>query len=596
MGKRKEITISNYYFYVKQFIGYRFFVYIFLNILIGLLDSIGLALFIPLLALATNSEQAQENLGNLDKLIDAFHFFNVDINLLNVLLMMVIIFCIKGMFYYLKGLYLNRTLLIALKKIRYQLIDGLKFLSYEGYTKLDAGRVQNTMVAQTGQLMGNMNSYFMTIQNLVLCATYIAMAFYANWEFAIMVALGGVLTNFLYKIINKLTKKYATAFLKIGHDFTGRMMQVLNNYKYLKATGKFSIFEKKLKQDIEITENVSFKMGVVGSVAEALREPMVIAIICLVLFLQVQVLDNAFSSTMIISLMLFYRSLTYLISLQSMINHFIKSSVAVNDIEKLINEMKDLREVTALDQIIQPIDTLKVNNVSLTYGDKTILKNINLEIPSKTSIALVGESGAGKTTLANVISGLIKPHVGAVLNDNIDVFANQLNDYRNKIGYITQEAVVFDDTLFNNITLWSEKTAENLKKFEQTLELVALDDFYHKLSQKEDTYLGNNGILVSGGQKQRISIARELYRDIELLILDEATSALDSETEKIIQDSIDILKGRFTMIIIAHRLSTIKNVDQIYLMNNGEVVAHGNYEDLIQKSDRFKKMTELQRL
>ena len=134
------------------------------------------------------------------------------------------------------------------------------------------------------------------------------------------------------------------------------------------------------------------------------------------------------------------------------------------------------------------------------------------------------------------------------------------------------------------------------EKFYKVMDMVSMKDFVENLEYKEDSTLGNNGVLVSGGQKQRISIARELYKDVELLIMDEATSALDSETEKYIKDNIDMLHGKFTMIIIAHRLSTIKNVDTIYLLDKGKILASGSYKDLIDKSDRFKRMVELQEL
>ena len=137
---------------------------------------------------------------------------------------------------------------------------------------------------------------------------------------------------------------------------------------------------------------------------------------------------------------------------------------------------------------------------------------------------------------------------------------------------------------------------ENLKKFWKVLQNVSLLEMVNSNPKLEDTPLGNNGILISGGQKQRISIARELFKDMELLIMDEATSALDSETEKSIKDYIDLLNGKFTMIIIAHRLSTIKNVDHIYLMEKGEIINHGNYNELLNSSEKFKKMVKLQEL
>lgn len=593
--KNSKISYYSYFKYVKGFIGNRFYVYVFLNFLIGLFDSLGLAMFIPLLAIATNSDSSgNESLSNLQPLIDFLQEKNIELSLGNTLLVMIFLFVLKGVFYYLKGNYLNKTLLIALRKIRLKLLAGLNGLSYEGFTHLDAGKVQNIMVAQTGQVMTSMNAYFMSIQHVVMLITYVLMAFLANWKFAIMIAFGAGLTNFLYKYINKVTKRHAAELVSVGNDFSGRLIQVSNNFKYLKATNKFTIFKTRLEHDIKNSENISYKIGLIGTIADSLREPMIIIIIAVVLYLQVEVLQNDFSSIMV-SLLLFYRSLNYLVSLQSTINSFIKTSVGVDAVENLIDEMGEYKEST-IGNKIDHINNIELQNVHVTFGEKQVLKNINLQIRKNTSIALVGESGAGKTTLANIICGLITPHEGEMYNNEENIGDFNIKSYREKVGYITQEAVIFDDTLFNNITLWDEKNEENLEKFHQTLKMVALDSFYAGLKDKENTVLGNNGILVSGGQKQRISIARELYREVDLLILDEATSALDSETEKYIKDSIDLLQGKTTIVIIAHRLSTIKDVDCIYLMHEGEIVESGEYQNLLAKSEKFRKMVQLQEL
>src|SRR5690606_17764987 len=154
-------------------------------------------------------------------------------------------------------------------------------------------------------------------------------------------------------------------------------------------------------------------------------------------------------------------------------------------------------------------------------------------IPKNTTIALIGESGSGKTTLANLIAGLIEPNKGEMLIDGVRINTLNLNSYRSQIGYISQEPVIFSDDIFNNITFWAERTPENEERFWEVVKLASLEDFIQSQSKQELTLLGDNGILISGGQKQRISIARELYKNAEILIFDEATSALDSETEKV---------------------------------------------------------------
>ena len=165
---------------------------------------------------------------------------------------------------------------------------------------------------------------------------------------------------------------------------------------------------------------------------------------------------------------------------------------------------------------------------------------------------------------------MLTPENGKVLIDGIALTQYNLDSYRSKIGYISQDSVIFNDDLYNNITFWAEPTPENEKRFWEVIKMASLEEFVKNQPDKEKTRLGDNGILISGGQKQRISIAREMYKKVEILILDEATSALDSETEHIIQENIENLHGQYTMIVIAHRLSTIRNVDTIYLLDKGK--------------------------
>lgn len=579
--------------YIRNFIGSRLYVYVLLNFLIGFFDGLGLAMFIPLISIATGSVgENDESLGKLKFVVDFIQSAGLELNLVNALLIMITMFIIKGIFYYIKLNYLNKTQLIAIRKIRFNLVDGLRTLSYEGFTKMDAGKIQNNMVGETGKLMGAMNAYFTSVQHVVLLITYVSMAIASNWKFAIMVGIGGLVTNIFYTYVNKIIKAFAQRMVGIAHLFNGALIQTINNFKYLKATNYLKVFDRRLKENIEISEDLSYRVGKVSYIAESIREPMIISVIAIVIFVQVQLFGNNFGSIMV-SLLLFYRSLGYLVSMQASWSSFLRSSVGVDSVESLISELNQHKESSGKVQI-DHIKDITVDGVSLTYGNKKILENIHLSIPSKKSIALVGESGAGKTTLANVACGLLYPHEGQVISGNTSIYDSDINFFREKVGYITQEAVIFDDTLFNNVTFWAPKTIENRDKFQKVIKMVSLDKFVDGLELKEDAPLGNNGILISGGQKQRISIARELYKDCELLILDEATSALDSETERYIKDNIDLLHGKFTMVIIAHRLSTIRNVDQVYLMNDGKIIANGTYDELLQKSENFRRMVELQ--
>lgn len=595
MPESSKTSATGFFKYFKGFVGSRIYVYILLNFLIGIFDGLGLAMFIPLIYIAIGSQSdSGESLGHLEFLVDILNKTGFELNLFGALGLMIVLFIIKGIFYFIKINYLNKTILIAQTRIRYRLVEGLKKLSYEGFTKSDAGRIQNNMMGEVGKLVGAMGHYFTSLQNLIMMITYVLLAFFSNWKFAIMVAAGGLLTNIFYKYINKITKAYAVRLSGMGHHFSSYLLETIQNFKYLKATNYFKIFEKRLKNNIVESEDIAYKVGRVGSIGESLREPMIIIVIAVVIYIQVAVMKNDFGS-ILASLILFYRALAFLVSTQNSWNNYLKNSAGLESVESLLSEFSSLTEKKGSEKI-DHIGDISAENISICYDNHIILNQINLEIPQKTSIAFVGESGAGKTTLANVICGLLHPHQGTVLSDQISIYDADITTFRDKVGYITQEPVIFDDSIFNNITFWAKKNEENLKKFREVVRMVSLEKFVENLEQKENSPLGNNGILISGGQKQRISIARELYKDTELLIMDEATSALDSETERFIKENIDMLHGKFTMVIIAHRLSTIQNVDRIYLMSNGKIMDSGNFKNLLQSSEQFRKMVELQKL
>ena len=258
-----------------------------------------------------------------------------------------------------------------------------------------------------------------------------------------------------------------------------------------------------------------------------------------------------------------------------------------------LDEHQELKGDIDFDEFENSID---FRNVSFSYNTDPILKNITLSINKNETVAFVGESGSGKTTLVNLISGLMPVDSGELLIDGENTTQINMDTFHKRIGYITQEPIIFDATIFENVTLWASPDEENMTRFKIAIEKSSIADFIYGLPLRENTELGNNGINLSGGQKQRISIAREIYKDIDILIMDEATSALDTETERNIQDNIDKLRGKYTIIIVAHRLSTIKNADKVFVMKHGEIINSGSYKDLLIEEPSFKRMVRLQEL
>ena len=593
----KNTSLLKYFSYFKNIAGRHMYGYILVNLLVGLLDGLGLAMFIPLLGIASgiNANTGDENSDVINFIVNLFDSVGVNLNLVNALLFMVVVFSIKGVFYYLRNVYFIKIRVKSVSLLRLNLIKSLNELSYSGFTKLEAGRIQNTMVGELGKVIGALMSFFVYLQHIIMLATYIFLAFIANWQFAILVAIGGSLSNLFYKYINNYTKEKATLLSSKGNSFNAILIQILHNFKYLKATNHYQLFSKKLINNIHEQEKINLGVGKISSIGESLREPFTIVIITGVIIVQTSYLGESFSS-ILLSLLLFYRALGHLVSMQNSWNTFLANSSGIDSFETLLSDFKHYQEPLHYQEKIEHIDDISIKNISLSFRGKKAIDNISFSIKKNSSVAFVGESGAGKTTLANIISGLQTPDDGEIIIEGKSLYKTNLNFFRNHLGYITQEAVIFNDSIFNNVAFWQEKSGENEEKFRKTIEKVSLSEFLNELPEKENTQLGNNGILISGGQKQRISIARELYKDVELLILDEATSALDTETERHIKNNIDLLQGQTTLIIIAHRLSTIKNVDIIYVLDKGKIIASGDFDSLIKSSEKFRKMVELQEL
>lgn len=593
------ITFKNnfrgYFNFYYSVVGNRFFKYLGLSSFISLLDGIGLAMFIPLLQFVNNKDNAQadNSLGQLQYLIKFLQWLGLSLNVTTILCVITSIFILKGVLKFVQLSYYARVRQYFIMHIRLNLIDKLQGLTYPAFLKLDAGKIQNTLTTEVNRLFGTMMSYFNAAQATIMLTTYIVLAFLANYQFAVLVGLGSILSNLIYKRIYRATKNASIEVSKKGSDFNGFLIQAIHNFKYLKSTNTFGTYARRLKKVIKQTENLNRKSGKLKAIGVSIKEPIVITIVSLVILVQLTLMGTGLN-TIILSLLLFYRALNFLVAVQTEWQSFIENIGSMYTIATISEEMSAMQEVNELPQFSGFDNSIHFRNVTFFYDKVKALDRINIVIPSKKTIALIGESGSGKTTVANMIAGLFVPLKGDIMVDDIPLSQFNINSYRSKIGYISQEAVIFNDTIFNNVTFWAEPTAENVKRFHEAVAMASLSEFVARQPDGEFTRLGDNGILISGGQKQRISIARELYKNTEILILDEATSALDSETEKMIQENIEKLHGKYTMVLIAHRLSTIKDADIIYLLEGGKVSASGTFDQMINSSTRFKKMVSLQ--
>lgn len=588
--------ISRYFYfftYFYQIVQGRIFIAFGLSMLVALMDGLGLTMFLPLLELAEGGNADGEGMGKFGFILLILNRIDFPITVSTILLIMAFFFTIKGLLKFCEQYYSVFLRRLFIKKTRISIINLFQNYSFKKFIQQDSGRIQNTATSEIDRIVVAFNSYMHVLQAFSMIFIYVIMAFSVNVRFSLFVMIGGILSNLLYSSIYKRTKKHSIDVTQGNHLFQSLLIQKIANFKYLKASGLLSSYSNKLRIQIDSIEYHYKKLGLLSSIITAIREPIIILIMVAVILFEVNVSGGSISG-IILSLLFFYRSLTYLLALQSYWNSVMASYGSLKNVKDFSQDLKDGNELKGKFKFQNFKKELKLDNLCFGYGEKHIISNISLAIEKDFVVAIVGESGSGKSTLMNILAGLFLPDQGTFTVDGIDLKDIDRAEYQKKIGYITQEAVIFDDTIFNNVSFWDHDTVENRKKCQEALRKAAVLDFVETLEHKEDSRLGNNGVMVSGGQKQRISIARELYKGIEILLMDEATSALDSETELGIQENIEKLRGEVTIVIIAHRLSTIKNADRIVLLNNGKIDAIGDFKELECHSNSFRKMVALQ--
>jgi ATP-binding cassette subfamily B protein/subfamily B ATP-binding cassette protein MsbA len=272
-----------------------------------------------------------------------------------------------------------------------------------------------------------------------------------------------------------------------------------------------------------------------------------------------------------------------------------KGIASIERVDAILNAVNDLQESENPTSVKEFNDKIEIKGLSFSYdGSKEVLTDINLTVPKGKMIALVGQSGSGKSTLVDLIPRFYDANAGSICIDGVDVRDMKIKELRGLIGNVNQEAILFNDTIFNNIAFGVENAT-----MEQVIEAAKIANAHEFIMEKEEGYMtniGDRGMKLSGGQRQRISIARAILKNPDILILDEATSALDTESEKLVQEALDRLTGSRTTIAIAHRLSTIKNADEICVMHEGMIVERGKHDELLALNGYYKKLNDMQAL
>ena len=523
---------------------------------------------------------------------------NIEVSLTSLVIVVFFVFLFKAVIKFTQEVIGANITQNLTKELRNDLVTKYRQMQYTFFINTEIGYFNNIISVEVTKFIGAFKRYIILIATVIQILIYLCYSFLFSWEVSVMSIISGIIIYILYNPLLKRVSILSKIIVRTNARLQNAFIQFILNYKYLKATSNFKNPVKNLTHQIEMLKTKGFKQSVIEIITPVSLEPISILIFSGGLLFLVEYQGREIS-TIMVTLLFLYRTMIRLPLIQSYMQRFMSLSASVDVVENAIKNLRENIETNGGKKIKGFYSGISLHNVNFSFGDKQILYDICINIPKNHIIGIVGESGSGKTTLVDMITGLLVPNSGTIKIDEIDYNSINKGLLRRLFGYITQEPIIFNDTIFNNITLWSGKydDVECLNKVNQACQIANCTDFIKQTEHGYNTIVGDRGIKLSGGQNQRLAIAREIYRDTQITIFDEATSSLDSKSEGLIQRSVNNLVGSKTMIIIAHRLTTIRNCDYIYVMNKGRIVQKGIWDDLVSDSNSsFAKMCELQNI
>ena len=420
----------------------------------------------------------------------------------------------------------------------------------------------------------------------------VGLMFYQNWNLALFALIMMPLAVIVAKSLGKRINKAVTESAKIEGGLTSYLSEVIKGTRMIKIYQQENFEFDRSTKKIDERTNIQIKIGSIliraTPIMEILTGIMIGGFVYYSGFMiangQMQI-NNFFS--FLTAMMLAYQPIRSLATINMLFN---SGAVGADRVFNVLDAEPSIREISSASNLNIKKGTIKFEEVNFSYANtkKEAIKNINISIEGSTTVALVGHSGAGKSTIVNLLPRFYDPQKGAVYIDEQNISSVTLSSLRKNISMVSQDIILFDDTVHANVAYANMSASE--KQIKEACDLAAAGEFIENLPQKFETIIGENGVRLSGGEKQRISIARAFLKNSPIILLDEATSSLDAESEEKVQNAIMNLTKNRTTLVIAHRLSTIIRADKIILVNRGEIADFGTHNELLKSSMIYKNL------
>lgn len=503
----------------------------------------------------------------------------------------IIVTLIKGLATYTHSYQMSKVAHSIIAKLQIQMFEKLMYLDLKFYSDSKSGNLISRLINDTQYLrQAIVKSVTGIIKDVLVIIFLLGNMFYQSWSLTLFAFFAFPLALWPIRKIGKSIRKITytiqneiASFSNVLAESIKGIRQVKSytkeNYEKTRAYETISFIQKYFTRSAFISNRLSPLMEFIGSLAIALS-----IYVGGVFVLNESMTTGQFMS-FLVSLLLAYQPVKALGNLNISVQ---EGLAGAERIFNLLDTSKDRMEMITSENKIRLDGNIILKNVSFAYSEKDVLNNISLEIPKGKKVALVGLSGSGKSTIANLIVRFFDNYNGQIFIENKDIKEIELVDLRNNISMVTQETILFNDSIANNIKYGKLDASE--EEIKNVAETSGINEFSKNLDNNLDTVIGESGVKLSGGQRQRIAIARAILKNGPILIMDEATSSLDNITEKEVLKTIKNVMKDKTILIIAHRLSTIEDSDIIYVLDKGKIESFGTHQELLNKSEIYKKL------
>ncbi|MCB1608962.1 MAG: ABC transporter ATP-binding protein [Xanthomonadales bacterium] len=581
----------------QRFVGTRMYWVFALMLLSAVLEGFGIVMLLPLLKSLGEGAFGRDPLTHtLSNWLGALGATSP----VGILLLIFALYLLKGLVFFAATAMSGRLRAYLQRDLQARLYDQYSQMDYLYYTRRDTGHFFNVM-NQVHAFVHVFYSFSQFLIGLLTTMTYLVMGFVVAWAFGLMAVVVGGAILLLLRRFNRLARTLSIQTAEEQGFFSKAFIESIQSFKYLAATGQAKPLRTAAMGSVDRMTSLQDRQNLAIAFTTALREPLAVGAIVLIVIVQIGLLEQPLAP-ILVSILLFHRGVNSVIGLQGSWQVTLMQIGAVDLVEREFDQL-ERQSAAPKGQPVAPLQRqIQFRSVSFSYGEgqKPALNELDLTIPALSTVAIVGASGAGKSTLIDTLTLLLKPDAGALYIDDLSAEQIDPSSWREQIGYVLQDTVIFDASIADNISLWGGDVATDSdlrSRITEAVHAARLGEFVDALPEGLNTLVGDRGIRLSGGQRQRLFIARELFKRPRLLILDEATSSLDADAERAIQESLEQLRGQLTVIIIAHRLATVRQADQIHVLEQGRVVESGSFDQLNELTDgRFRRMVELQSL